>query len=68
MLVLLTCFGVDCLLGLSGVPFPASVACMIVLFLALLLSQWLLGDKWTRKIVKFIDIPVSALFIDAFLL
>ncbi|KAJ9238070.1 LrgB-like family-domain-containing protein [Paecilomyces variotii] len=57
LLALLTCFGVDSLLGLSGVPFPASVACMIVLFLALLLSQWLLGDKWTRTIVRYIDIP-----------
>lgn len=56
--VLLACWGADSLIGLSPVSFPASVALLIVLFFALILSESLLGDKKTKAIVRVIDIPV----------
>ena len=39
--------------------FPASVALLILLFFALILSQSLLGDKKTKSIVQIIDVPVG---------
>jgi len=56
--ILLACWGVDCLIALGTVSFPASVALLIVLFFGLILSQSVLGDKRTKKVVRFIDIPV----------
>ena len=58
-LVLAICFGIHCLISLSSVSFPASVACMIGLFLFLVLSQVTLGDRQTKKIVNLIEIPVT---------
>lgn len=58
LLMLLACFGVDCLIGLSSVSFPASVASMIVLFFFLVLCDSLIGERRTRQIVSLIDIPV----------
>ena len=57
--VLLACWGVDSLIGLSSVSFPASVALLIVLFFALILCESVLGNQRTKKIVQVIDIPVS---------
>ena len=57
--VLLACWGVDCLIGLSSVSFPASVALLILLFFALIICEVTIGDRKTRKIVNVIDIPVS---------
>ena len=57
--VLLACWGVDSLIGLSSVSFPASVALLIVLFFALILCESILGNQRTKKIVRVIDIPVS---------
>lgn len=57
--VLLACWGVDSLIGLSSVSFPASVALLIVLFFALILCESILGSQRTKKIVQVIDIPVS---------
>ena len=57
--VLAACWGIDRLIGLSPVSFPASVALLILLFFGLLGSQALLGDRKTRKIVAFIDVPVG---------
>lgn len=57
--VLLACWGVDSLIGLSSVSFPASVALLIVLFFALILCESILGNQRTKKIVQVIDIPVS---------
>lgn len=56
--MLLACFGVNKLFGLGSVTFPASVACLIILFLALLLSEQVLGEHRTRRIVAIIEIPV----------
>lgn len=58
-MILLLCYGVYSLVGLSAVSFPASVACMIVLFFALLLSQSLLGDKKTRATLSVIEVPAG---------
>jgi purine-cytosine permease-like protein len=58
LIILLACFGVDSLIGLSSVSFPASVACMIVLFVALVVSELALGDKKSKKIVSLVEIPV----------
>lgn len=59
--VLLACWGVDSLIGLSSVSFPASVALLIVLFFALIICETTLGDRRTKKLVHVIDIPVSFL-------
>ncbi|OCL12507.1 hypothetical protein AOQ84DRAFT_312117 [Glonium stellatum] len=57
MLILLACFGVDSLIGLSSVSFPASVACMIILFFALIGLESLLGDRKTRRVLHVLEIP-----------
>jgi hypothetical protein len=58
LLMLLACFGINSLAGISSVSFPASVACMIVLFFSLIICDSVLGDRKTRDIVSYIDIPV----------
>lgn len=60
LVILLACFGVDALFKLAGVAFPASVACLILLFASLILSEWLVGNNKTRRLVALIDIPVSS--------
>jgi hypothetical protein len=60
VLILLACFGVDSLIGLSSVSFPASVACLILLFLALIVIDLVIGDRRTRALVSIIDVPVSS--------
>ena len=56
---LLACFGVDVLLKLGGVVFPASVACLVILFLALLLADRLFGEHRLRRVVAVLEVPVS---------
>ncbi|KAI1372177.1 LrgB-like family-domain-containing protein [Hypoxylon crocopeplum] len=75
ILMLLACFGVNKLFGLGSVAFPASVACLIILFLALLLSEQVLGEHRTRRIVAIIEIPggwalrwINVLFTPSFVL
>lgn len=58
LLMLLACFGVNSLIGLGSDSFPASVACMIVLFFALIACDSIIGDRRTRQVVHVIDIPV----------
>jgi hypothetical protein len=60
LVILLACFGVNSLIGLSSVSFPASVACLIVLFLVLILLDMIFGDRKIRALVNVIDVPVSA--------
>ncbi|KAH0379490.1 hypothetical protein KCU92_g8158, partial [Aureobasidium melanogenum] len=55
--ILAVCFGVHSLISLSSVSFPASVACMIGLFVILVLLQGILGDRQTKRIVNLIEIP-----------
>lgn len=57
--ILLTCWGVDRLIGLSSVSFPASVALLVMLFFGLILGQITLGDRRTKGIIQVIEIPVS---------
>ncbi|CAD6441691.1 03264955-a32d-4e60-a34c-0b2bbd743d1b [Sclerotinia trifoliorum] len=57
VLILLACFGVNALIGLSSVSFPASVACLILLFFILNIIDLLIGHQRTRALVSVIDIP-----------
>lgn len=59
MVMLAACFGVNVLFETVGVSFPASVACLILLFFGLLLSELVLGNHKTKAIVAVIDVPVS---------
>ncbi|KAI2782798.1 LrgB-like family-domain-containing protein [Daldinia loculata] len=75
ILMLLACFGVNRLFGLGSVPFPSSVACLIILFAALLLSEQLLGEHRTKRVVATIEIPggwalrwINVLFTPSFVL
>ncbi|KAI0835981.1 LrgB-like family-domain-containing protein [Hypoxylon sp. FL0890] len=75
LLILLTCFGVKKLFGLGSVAFPSSVACLVILFLALLLSEQVLGEHRTKRIVSIIEIPgdwalrwINVLFTPSFVL
>lgn len=58
IVILLVCFAVDSLIGLSSVSFPASVAVMILLFAGLILLELVAGERRTRKVVAIIDVPV----------
>lgn len=63
LIILLACFGVNSLIGLSSVSFPASVALLVVLFFSLMICDWVVGDRKTRALVNVIDVPVrSALY------
>ncbi|KUJ19138.1 uncharacterized protein LY89DRAFT_612651 [Mollisia scopiformis] len=59
LIILLACFGVDSLIGLSSVSFPASVACLILLFLGLIVIDLIIGDRKTRALVNVIDVPAG---------
>lgn len=59
MIILFACFGIDSLIEMSSVSFPASVACLILLFLGLILCDVVVGDRKTRAVVKVIDIPAG---------
>ncbi|KAM3082017.1 hypothetical protein ACMFMG_004475 [Clarireedia jacksonii] len=59
VLILLACFGVSSLIGLSSVSFPASVACLILLFLSLNIVHLIIGDRRTRSLVAVIEIPAG---------
>ncbi|KAL9101038.1 MAG: hypothetical protein Q9163_003653 [Psora crenata] len=57
--ILMCCWGVDNLIGLSSVSFPASVALLIILFPVLVLSQNVIGEAKTKTIIKIINIPAG---------
>lgn len=63
MVMLTFCFAVHVGLAAAGVQFPASVACLILLFAALLLSEVTLGNHRTRVVVNMIDVPVSVFLV-----
>ena len=58
LIILLACFGVNSLIGLSSVSFPASVALLVALFFTLIACDLMMGDRWTRELVNLIDVPV----------
>lgn len=75
VVILAFCFAVHVGLSATGVEFPASVACLILLFLALLLSQVIMGAHRTRLVVNLIDVPagwalrwINILFTPSFIL
>jgi len=59
LIILLACFGVNSLISLSSVSFPASVALLVVLFFSLMICDCIVGDRKTRALVNVIDVSVS---------
>ena len=57
--ILLACWGLDRLIRLTSVSFPASVALLVILFFGLIACQAVLGDRQTKAIIRIVDIPVS---------
>ncbi|KAI9172661.1 Plastidal glycolate/glycerate translocator 1, chloroplastic [Paramyrothecium foliicola] len=57
--ILAGCFAIDTLFRKLNVSFPASVAGLVVLFLALLLCEVTAGAHRTRKVVGVIDVPAG---------
>ncbi|KAI1427757.1 LrgB-like family-domain-containing protein [Xylaria sp. FL1777] len=55
--ILAIAFGVNKLLQLGAVSFPASVACLVILFLGLLLLEKVIGEHRTRRIISVFEIP-----------
>ncbi|KAI0536217.1 LrgB-like family-domain-containing protein [Xylaria digitata] len=53
--ILATAFGVNKLLRLGAVSFPASVACLVTLFLGLLLLEQAIGENRTRRVVAIFE-------------
>ena len=64
LIILLTCFGVNSLIGLSSVSFPASVALLVALFFVLIACNLVMGDRWTRGLVNVIDVPVCLITVN----
>ncbi|KAF7560751.1 hypothetical protein G7046_g3415 [Stylonectria norvegica] len=59
MVMLVACFGIDVLFKKLSVSFPASVACLVLLFLALIAAEAGLGSHRTRKLVGLIDVSAG---------
>jgi hypothetical protein len=59
LVMLVACFGVDTFFKHFAVSFPASVACMLLLFAGLWICDAVLGSHRTRAVVAAIDVPVS---------
>ncbi|KAI5467972.1 LrgB-like family-domain-containing protein [Mariannaea sp. PMI_226] len=57
MVALVACFGIDSLFRKLNVAFPASVACLVLLFLGLIATEAVLGNHRTKKLVAVIDVP-----------
>lgn len=49
----------DALIGLGTVSFPASVACLLILFFALLVADRVLSEKATSCLLRVIDVPIG---------
>lgn len=50
-------YAVNEIITLTTIDFPASVTCMLLLYIFLISSQRFLGNRRTTNIVKLIDIP-----------
>ncbi|KAG7141033.1 Plastidal glycolate/glycerate translocator 1 like protein [Verticillium longisporum] len=59
MVTLAFCFAVHVGLRAAGVSFPSSVACLVLLFAVLLLSEMVLGARKTKLVVDLIDVPAG---------
>lgn len=57
--MLAACFGIDVVFRKVHVAFPASVACLVLLFLALIVLEAVVGGFRTRRLVAVVDVSVS---------
>lgn len=51
--------GMDSLIGLGTVDFPASVACLLILFVLLLVCDWLLPPKQMGTLLSLLKVPTE---------
>lgn len=51
--------GMDSLIGLGTVDFPASVACLLILFALLLVCDWLLPAKHMGTLLSLLKVPTE---------
>lgn len=51
--------GMDSLIGLGTVDFPASVACLLILFFLLVVCDWLLSPTHMGTLLKVLNIPTE---------
>jgi hypothetical protein len=58
VLIMLVLWGIDSIIRLTGVSFPASVAAMLLLFLGLIALEAALGEKKAKSVVKVVEVPV----------
>ena len=56
--ILATAFGINELLQLGAVSFPASVACLVILFFGLLLLEKFIGEHRTQRVITIVEVPV----------
>ncbi|ROV96191.1 hypothetical protein VSDG_05086 [Cytospora chrysosperma] len=59
LIILVACFGVDSLFKHFSVSFPASVACMLLLFAGLWICELVIGNHYTKYIVSVVDVPAG---------
>ncbi|KAL1887526.1 hypothetical protein Cpir12675_006512 [Ceratocystis pirilliformis] len=57
--ILAACFAVDVFFNHVHISFPASVACLLLLFAMLVGAEQVLGPHRTRKLVGWINIPAG---------
>ena len=51
--------GMDSLIRLGTVDFPASVACLLILFFLLIVSDWLLPSKHMKTLLSMLKVPTD---------
>ncbi|KAF8251382.1 hypothetical protein K440DRAFT_647682 [Wilcoxina mikolae CBS 423.85] len=59
VLAMLALWGIDSVIRLTGISFPASVAGMLLLFAGLLGLEAVLGERRVKGLVRVIDVPAS---------
>ncbi|KAK9473815.1 LrgB-like family-domain-containing protein [Dipodascopsis tothii] len=59
IVVLLFLYGVHRVIELTTINFPASVVCMILLFVFLLVSEATLGTRKTAAVIRTVDVPLG---------
>lgn len=58
IITLLILYGIDQIIKLTGIDFPASVCLMLIVFFVLSFVSWLKGEQFTEKyLLRYIDIP-----------
>jgi hypothetical protein len=60
MLILAALWGLDSVIRLTGIAFPASVAAMLLPFFDLIALEAAVGGRKIKRIVGAVDIPVGA--------